>query len=87
MNKIVLKIDGMMCDMCEAHMNDAVRRILPDARQLKSSHAKGETEFLSDRPVDFTALREEIEKTGYRLEDYTVAPYEKKGFFARIFGK
>ena len=27
MVKTVLKIDGMMCGMCEAHMNDLIRRI------------------------------------------------------------
>ena len=26
MIKTVLKIDGMMCSMCEAHINDAVRK-------------------------------------------------------------
>ena len=25
MTKTVLKIDGMMCGMCEAHVNDAIR--------------------------------------------------------------
>ena len=26
MNKITVKIDGMMCGMCESHVNDAIRR-------------------------------------------------------------
>ena len=26
MVKTVLKIDGMMCGMCEAHMNDLIRK-------------------------------------------------------------
>ena len=26
MIKITLEIDGMMCGMCEAHVNDAIRR-------------------------------------------------------------
>ena len=25
MTKTTLKIDGMMCGMCESHMNDAIR--------------------------------------------------------------
>lgn len=28
MNKITMKVDGMMCNMCEAHACDAVRRVL-----------------------------------------------------------
>lgn len=28
MIKTILKIDGMMCGMCESHMNDVIRKIL-----------------------------------------------------------
>ena len=27
MLKITVKVDGMMCGMCEAHVNDAVRAV------------------------------------------------------------
>ncbi|HKM10422.1 MAG TPA: heavy metal-associated domain-containing protein, partial [Bacilli bacterium] len=26
MNKIILKVEGMSCGMCEAHINDVVRK-------------------------------------------------------------
>ena len=29
MTKTTLKIDGMMCGMCEAHVNDAIRGCVP----------------------------------------------------------
>ena len=29
MQKITVKIDGMICGMCEAHVNDAVRKAFP----------------------------------------------------------
>ena len=29
MTQITIKIDGMMCGMCESHVNDAVRRAFP----------------------------------------------------------
>ena len=48
MNKITLKIEGMACNMCEAHMNETVRRALPKAGKVSSSFRKGETVFLSD---------------------------------------
>ena len=38
MVKTTIRIDGMMCGMCEAHMNDAIRRVVPDAKKVKSSH-------------------------------------------------
>ena len=34
MVKITLDIEGMACGMCEAHVNDAVRRVFP----VKRSH-------------------------------------------------
>ena len=36
MKKITLKIDGMMCTMCEAHMNETVRKALPGAEKISS---------------------------------------------------
>ena len=38
MTEITLKIDGMMCGMCEAHMNDAVRNALK-VKKVTSSHS------------------------------------------------
>ena len=29
MEKIVVKVDGMQCGMCEAHVNEAVRAAFP----------------------------------------------------------
>ena len=29
MLKITVQVDGMMCGMCEAHVNDAVRKAFP----------------------------------------------------------
>ena len=35
-----VKIDGMMCGMCEAHVNDAIRARF-NVKKVTSSHAKG----------------------------------------------
>ena len=45
--KITIKIDGMMCGMCEAHINDDIRREFP-VKKVTSSHSKGETAILTD---------------------------------------
>ncbi|MBO4921098.1 MAG: heavy-metal-associated domain-containing protein [Lachnospiraceae bacterium] len=63
---ITLKIDGMMCGMCESHVNDAIRSAL-NVRKLKTSHATGISEFYTDDVVSDERLRAIIEKTGYRL--------------------
>ena len=84
MIKTVVKVEGMACSMCEAHVNDAVRGAFP-VDKVTSSHSKGETVILSKEPLDETALRAVIDGTGYRTGAVTAAPYEKKGFFH--FGK
>ena len=43
MIETVVKVDGMMCGMCESHVNDAVRKAFPEAKKVASSHTKGQT--------------------------------------------
>lgn len=84
MIKTTLKIEGMMCSMCEAHMNDKIREVFK-VKKVTSSHAKGETVVLSEEPLDRDRVRETVDETGYRLLDICEEPYEKKGLFG--FGK
>lgn len=83
MIRTVLKIDGMVCGMCEAHVNEAIRRAIPQAKKLSSSHKKAEASFLTEEAADLDALRAAIESTGYRVLSAESAPYEKKGLFGR----
>ncbi|MBQ9673377.1 MAG: heavy-metal-associated domain-containing protein [Ruminococcus sp.] len=78
-----VKIDGMMCGMCESHMNDAIRNNF-NIKKVNSSHAKGETVIISDEALDEEKLKSEVEKTGYKFISATSAPYEKKGFFSKF---
>ena len=52
MNRITLQIEGMACGMCEAHMNDLIRKTFPDAKKVSSSRKKGEAVFLTDSDID-----------------------------------
>lgn len=79
MVKMTLDIEGMACGMCEAHINDALRKAFA-VKKVTSSHAKGKTEILSEQPLDEEKLRATIAETGYRLIDVHTQPYEKKGF-------
>ncbi len=40
MEKLTLKVDGMRCGMCEAHLNDAVRNAFR-VKKVSSSHQRG----------------------------------------------
>ena len=84
MVKTVLKIDGMMGGMCEAHMNDLIRKNFK-VKKVTSSAKDGETVIISDAELDIPWAKEEIKDIGYELISYTSEPYEKKGFFH--FGK
>ena len=88
MQKMTLHIDGMMCGMCENHMNDAIRQAFP-VKKVTSSHGKGETVILAEQAIDENALRPIIENMGYKLLSMQTEPYqetEKKGFFKKLFG-
>ena len=80
MTKTVLKIDGMMCGMCESHVNDAIRKAFP-VKKVTSSHKKGETVILTEQPVDEQAVRDALADTGYDVTAVASHPYKKKGLF------
>lgn len=79
MLKITLKIDGMMCGMCESHINDVIRKNFT-VKKVTSSHSKGKTEIIADNPISEENLRKAISETGYILVDMQTEPYEKKRF-------
>ncbi|MEE3333330.1 MAG: heavy metal-associated domain-containing protein [Ruminococcus sp.] len=80
MYKITAGIDGMMCNMCEAHMNDAVRNNFK-VKKVKSSHSDNLCEIIAKEEISEAALRDTVEKTGYKLTSFKIEPYEKKGLF------
>lgn len=80
MTKTTLTIEGMACEMCEAHINDAIRRGFR-VKKVTSSHRRGCTEILSEQPLDEEALRSVIGATGYTLTAVRAEPYEKRGFW------
>ena len=80
MIQTTLKIDGMMCGMCEAHMNDVVRKNC-QIKQVTSSAKDGETVVISENELDIPWLKKEIKAIGYELVSYESKPYEKKGLF------
>ncbi len=84
MIQTTVKIDGMMCGMCEAHINDAVRAHF-SVKSVKSSFKKGETVILAEQAPEEAALRKAIDETGYTVLEITSAPVEKKKF--KLFGK
>ena len=63
MVKTVLKIDGMMCGMCEAHMNDLIRKNFK-VKKVTSSAKDGETVIISDAELDIPWAKKQINDIG-----------------------
>lgn len=83
MIKTTMKIEGMMCGMCEAHVSDAIRKAVPSAKKVSASRSKKEASFLTEEPVNTEMLRSAIDATGYTCLSAESAPYKKKGLFGR----
>lgn len=82
MYEIILKVDGMKCGMCEAHVNNAVRDNF-NVKKVKSSHSKGQTVILTEEDMDEKKLSNIVSATGYIVTEVQKKPYEKKGLFSR----
>ena len=71
MKKIILEVDGMMCGMCESHVNEAIRKAFA-VKKVTSSHTRGETVIVTE------------DATGYTVRSVRTEPY-KKGLFGGLF--
>ena len=86
MLKITMEIDGMMCGMCENHINDAIRREFK-VKTVTSSHTKRQTVILTEKPLDEDRLRKVIDETGYKVMSIETVEEEKRGGLFGLFKK
>ena len=85
MVKTTVNVDGMMCGMCESHINNAIREAFPNVK-VSTSHTKGQSVIQSEIDITEAALRDVITPTGYQLISITSEEAgEKKGLFAKLF--
>ena len=85
--RYTLKINGMMCGMCEAHVNDVIRKNF-NIKKVASSHSKNQTIIISDNELDEEQLKSKIGETGYIVEEVKKEDnVKKKGFFQKLFKK
>lgn len=82
MIQTTVKIDGMQCGMCEAHVNDTIRAAFL-VKKITSSYKKGETVIISEEEIPVESLKEAVKKTGYEVTAVSSEPYKKKGLFHR----
>lgn len=83
MVKITLNIEGMVCAMCETHINETVRNAFP-VKKVTSSHTKKQTIIIAEQNITEQELKNVIEQTGYDVVGISSEPYEKKRFFPAL---
>ncbi len=66
-----VKIEGMMCGMCEAHVNDAIRKNF-DVKKVKANHKKDICVIKTDSELDTEKLEAVIKETGYTYKGVDV---------------
>lgn len=65
MTKTTVKVEGMMCHMCEKHVNEAIEKAF-DIDTVVSSHEDGTTIITSKEPLDTDAVMDAINESGYK---------------------
>ncbi len=65
MYKTTAKVEGMMCNMCEAHVQDAVRNAFDGAKKVSADHKKNQLTFQTKEAPDIETLKKIITDTGY----------------------
>lgn len=83
MKEIIINVEGMKCGMCEAHVNDAVRKAAY-VKSVKSSHKGNLTKILCEDDIDVELITSAIKALGYNVLGFESHPYEKKGLFHRF---
>jgi copper chaperone CopZ len=80
MYKITVKINGMMCGMCESYVNEAIRKNFA-VKKVTASAPKGEAVIVAQQAIGEEQLRAALAPTGYEVASAVAEPYEKKGLF------
>ena len=86
MTRTTVQISGMVCGMCEAHVNDAIRSAF-SVKKVTSSRTRGETVIESDTPLNHEKLRRVINNTGYLMLSAAEEEVSKRSLIRRILGK
>ncbi len=69
--KIVLGVEGMMCNMCEKHVKEALEENFK-AEKVEASHEKSSVVFEAAEAPTEAAIKDVIEEEGYKLTSYQV---------------
>lgn len=81
MVKTTAKVEGMMCNLCEAHIQQTIRRNFC-IEKVTASRAKNKVVILSPTLIDEKKLRGAIANIGYTVRNMNAKPYVKRGLLS-----
>ena len=76
MIKTVVKIEGMMCEMCEKHVNEAFEKGL-NIVSVSSSHSSKETTIMSEEEITEEQVKAILDATPYKYVSMTSSSFSK----------
>ncbi len=76
MNKYVLGIDGMMCGMCEMHVETAIKDHFM-VKKAKASHITNKVTVFTEAELIEADFKEVLDPTGYRITSFAKEPAKK----------
>ena len=79
MKKYILGIDGMKCGMCEAHVEETIRKNV-DVIKVKASRLKNEVVVITEYNLTEEDFKKYFEPTGYRVIAFRKTTAEKTFF-------
>lgn len=81
MKETIINIEGMACNMCESHINSAIRNNF-NVKKVTSSHSKNQTVVTSEDSLDPKKVKKVISELGYDYKGQQEREVvEKKGLF------
>lgn len=79
-----IQIEGMACEMCEAHVRNVIRTNFPQIKKIRVDHKTGLACAVAPEPLDAETVKTEIEQGGYRVTTVHHVSYSDRGFVTRI---
>lgn len=66
--EIAIPVEGMKCGICEAHVNDIIRKNF-DVKSVKASARKNNVfiKYENDLDLDLDLMREKLKEFGYDM--------------------
>ncbi|MCR4717629.1 MAG: cation transporter [Lachnospiraceae bacterium] len=82
MIETTVSIEGMMCNMCETHVNETFRKKF-DIKKVSADHKKKQAVIISEAELNEDEVKAAIDELGYDYLGISSKEYEKKGLFSK----